>query len=224
MPACRRALRAAPTRSTGMAVGDNLLLAANYAWNATATARRSRSFVNTIAPPAPVTKATGPRDVELQPAAGGKAFRIQVQYRVRTACKSPVRRARSPRAAHPHRPAPLRVPAAAGRRQAGPRDAREARAAEGKKGKIRFYIAVSKSQLLKAPFRTEGGSRVAETRLRVWYTPKGATGAVGARRPHQGLDRAHQVRRAARAHRHPVDTRARATASIAVARAYPGEP
>ena len=71
---------------------------------------------------------------------------------------------------------------------------------KGKKGKIRFYIAVSKSQLLKAPFSTEGGSRVAETRLRVWYTPKGAKrGAVGARRAHQGLDRAHQVRARCRA-------------------------
>ena len=52
---------------------------------------------------------------------------------------------------------------------------------KGKKGKIRFYIAVSKSQLLKAPFSTEGGSRVAETRLRVWYTPKGAKQALSVR-------------------------------------------
>ena len=71
---------------------------------------------------------------------------------------------------------------------------------KGKKGKIRFYITVSKAQLLKAPFSTEGGSRVAETRLRVWYTREGLQGgAVGARRPHQGLDRAHQVGRPARA-------------------------
>ena len=48
-------------------------------------------------------------------------------------------------------------------------------------GKIRFYIAVSKAQLLKAPFSTEGASRVAETRLRVWYTPKGSQAALSVR-------------------------------------------
>ncbi len=52
---------------------------------------------------------------------------------------------------------------------------------KGKKGKIRFYITVSKAQLLKAPFSTEGASRVAETRLRVWYTPKGAKEALSVR-------------------------------------------
>ena len=52
---------------------------------------------------------------------------------------------------------------------------------QGTKGKIRFYINVSKSQLLKAPFSTEGGSRVAETRLRVWYTPKGSQQALSVR-------------------------------------------
>jgi hypothetical protein len=49
------------------------------------------------------------------------------------------------------------------------------------KGKIRFYITVSKAQLLKAPFSTEGGSRVAETRLRVWYTAKGSKEALSVR-------------------------------------------
>jgi hypothetical protein len=52
---------------------------------------------------------------------------------------------------------------------------------KGRAGKIRFYLTVSKAQLLKAPFSTEGASRVAETRLRVWYTPKGATAALSVR-------------------------------------------
>ena len=40
--------------------------------------------------------------------------------------------------------------------------------------KVRFYMTVSKAALLKTPFHTEGGFRVAETRLRVWLkTPKG---------------------------------------------------
>ena len=68
----------------GIAVGDNLLLAANYAWNATGTLPFA-IFVNTIAPPAPVTKAPGPRDVQLQ-AGPGKTFHIQVQYTVPKAC------------------------------------------------------------------------------------------------------------------------------------------
>ena len=52
---------------------------------------------------------------------------------------------------------------------------------QGTKGKIRFYIKVSKAQLLKAPFSTEGASRVAETRLRVWYTAKGSKEALSVR-------------------------------------------
>ena len=40
--------------------------------------------------------------------------------------------------------------------------------------KVRFYMTVSKAALLKTPFHTEGGFRVAETRLRVWLkTPRG---------------------------------------------------
>ena len=40
--------------------------------------------------------------------------------------------------------------------------------------KVRFYITISKAALLKTPFHTEGGSRIAETRLRVWLkTPSG---------------------------------------------------
>ena len=69
---------------TGMAVGDNLLLAANYAWDASGTLPFA-VFVNTVAPPAPVTSAPGPRDVSLQ-AGPGKTFRIQVQYTLPKAC------------------------------------------------------------------------------------------------------------------------------------------
>jgi hypothetical protein len=52
---------------------------------------------------------------------------------------------------------------------------------KGTKGKIRFYLTVRKAQLLKAPFTTQAGSRVAETRLRVWYTPKGQKAALSVR-------------------------------------------
>jgi hypothetical protein len=165
---------------TGMAVGDNLLLAANYAWNATGTLPFA-VFVNTIAPPAPVTKAPGPRDVTLQPSPGGKGFRIQVQYTLPKACtaKTPCSlrgelRTRTGRRLYAATPLPGDTKLVLGTRG-------KFAVPKGKKGKIRFYITVSKAQLLKAPFSTEGGSRVAETRLRVWYTAKGSKEALSVR-------------------------------------------
>ena len=138
-------------------------------------------FVNTIAPPAPVTKAPGPRDVTLQKTPGGKGFRIQVQYTLPKACtsKTPCRlrgelRTRTGRRLYAVAPLPGDTKLVLGTRGrfATPKSA---------KGKIRFYITVSKAQLLKAPFSTEGASRVAETRLRVWYTPKGGKEALSVR-------------------------------------------
>jgi hypothetical protein len=165
---------------TGMAVGDNLLLAVNYAWNATGTLPFA-VFVNTIAPPAPVTKAPGPRDVTLQPSPGGKGFRIQVQYTLPKACtaKTPCSlrgelRTRTGRRLYAATPLPGDTKLVLGTRG-------KFAVPKGKKGKIRFYITVSKAQLLKAPFSTEGGSRVAETRLRVWYTAKGSKEALSVR-------------------------------------------
>ena len=164
----------------GIAVGDNLLLAANYAWQATAQLPFA-VFVNTIAPPAAVTRAPGPRDVTLQKTPGGKGFRIQVQYTLPKACtsKTPCTlrgelRTRTGRRLYAVAPLPGDTKLVLGTR---------ARLAvpKGAKGKIRFYITVSKAQLLKAPFSTEGGSRVAETRLRVWYTAKGSKEALSVR-------------------------------------------
>ena len=162
----------------GMAVGENFLLAANYAWNAAGTLPFA-IFVNTIAPPAPVTKAPGPREVQLQ-AGPGKTFRIQVQYTLPKACTASgctlkaELRTRNGRRLYAVAPLPGDGKVVLGTRP-------KVVVAKGKKGKIRFYIAVSKAQLLKAPFSTEGGSRVAETRLRVTYTPKGASAALSVR-------------------------------------------
>lgn len=167
----------------GMAVGDNLLLAANYAWKDPSSADENRFaiFLNTIAPPAPVTKAPGPRDVTLQTTPGGKDFRISVQYTLPKACtpKTPCTlrselRTRTGRRLYAATPLPGDTKLVLGTRSpfAVPKAA---------KGKIRFSISVSKAQLLKAPFSTEGGSRVAETRLRVWYTPKGSNEALSVR-------------------------------------------
>jgi len=165
---------------SSIAVGDNLLLAANYGWDATGTLPFA-VFVNTVAPPAPVTSAPGPRDVTLQTTPGGKGFRIQVQYTLPKACTSATpcslrgelrtRTGRRLYAVTPLRGDTKLVLGTRGRFSVP----------KGKKGKIRFYITVSKAQLLKAPFSTEGGSRVAETRLRVWYTAKGSKEALSVR-------------------------------------------
>ncbi|MDX6618201.1 MAG: hypothetical protein QOK36_587 [Gaiellales bacterium] len=162
-----------------IAAGDNMLLAANYDWKPPTDPAPFAVFVNTIAPPAPVTKAPGPRDVTLQ--TSGKGLRIQVQYTLPAACAGAT-------------PCTLRA-------QLGTRTGRRLYAAsplpgdtklilgtrgsfavpKGRKGKIRFYLTVKKAQLLKAPFSTEGGSRVAETRLRVWYAPKGSQPLLSVR-------------------------------------------
>jgi hypothetical protein len=162
----------------GIAVGDNLLLAVNYAWNQTSNLPFA-VFVNTIAPPAPVTKAPGPREVQLQ-AGPGKTFRIQVQYTLPKACTAAgctlrgELRTRTGRRLYAVTPLPGDGKVVLGTRS-------RVVIPKGKRGKVRFYIAVSKAQLLKAPFSTEGGSRVAETRLRVTYTPKGAKAALSVR-------------------------------------------
>jgi hypothetical protein len=166
-----------------MAVGDNFLLAANYAWKdpSAADGNLFAIFVNTIAPPAPVTKAPGPRDVTLQTTPGSKGFRIQVQYTLPKACtpKTPCTlrgelRARTGRRLYAVTPLPGDTKLVLGTRArfAVPKAA---------KSRIRFYITVSKAQLLKAPFSTEGRSRVAETRLRVWYAPKGSKESLSVR-------------------------------------------
>jgi hypothetical protein len=164
---------------SGIAVGDNLLLAANYAWQPTAQLPFA-IFVNTVAPLAPVTKAPGPRDVQLQ-AGPGKSFRIQVQYTMPAACTGAAActlhaelRTRSGRRLYALAPLPGDGEVVLGTRG-------RFAVKKGTKGKIRFFIAVTKAQLLKAPFSTEGGSRVAETRLRVWYAPKGSKEALSVR-------------------------------------------
>jgi hypothetical protein len=165
----------------GIAVGDNLLLATNYAWKSPSDPAPFAVFVNTVAPAAPVTSAPGPRDVQLQQAPGGKGFRIQVQYTIPKACTKSAPctlraelRVRSGRRLYAVAPLPGDTKIVLGTRSGVAVPA-------GRTGKIRFYLTVKKAQLLKAPFTTEGASRVAETRLRVTYTPKGSAPALSVR-------------------------------------------
>ena len=117
-------------------------------------------------PPAPEVQkeVTGPRQVDLQTGAGGKSFRIQVQYRMRVSCTSPCRARAQIRTRNGRR---LYAGALKGDGKVvlGTRRGLELPLAK----KSRFYISVSKAQLLKTPFHTEQGRwRVAETRMRVW--------------------------------------------------------
>ena len=165
----------------GIAVGDNLLLAANYAWKPAGDATPFAIFVNTVAPPAPVTTAPGPRDAQLQSGPGGKGFRIEVQYTLPQACTSAAPctlraelRTRNGRRLYAVTPLP-----GDGRVVLGTRG--RIVVPKGRTGRIRFSLTVSRAQLLKAPFSTEAGSRVAETRLRVWYTPTGSKAELSVR-------------------------------------------
>ena len=155
---------------TASPVGDDLLLATNY--QTTSGQGSYAIYVNDVAPPAAVTVAPGPRQVALQSSPGGKGFRIQVQYTVPAICKPSC-------AAH----AELRT--RTGARRLYSLDATAPLAGDGKVilgrrasirlpggKKVRFSLAISKPELLKAPFATVGGNRVANTRLRVWLTTK----------------------------------------------------
>jgi hypothetical protein len=151
------------------AVGDNLLMAANF--NYKSGQNIFAIFVNTVAPPAPVTYAPGPRQTDVVATPGGKGFRIQVQYRVPAICKPTC-------AAHAElRTRDGRQQYAVSKTAPLPGDGKivlGTRASVKLPGgkKVRFYITISKAELLKAPFTTVGGNRVANTRLRVWLTTK----------------------------------------------------
>ncbi|MDX6620596.1 MAG: hypothetical protein QOK36_2982 [Gaiellales bacterium] len=165
----------------GTPAGDNLLLTANFNYKAPLETPGFGMFVNTVAPPAAVTPAPGPRDVQLQTTPGGRGFRIQVQYTMPSACTGAAQctlraelRTRNGRRLYALSPLPGDGKVVLGTR---PRVV----VPKGTRGKIRFYITVNKAQLLKAPFATEGGSRIAETRLRVWYTPRGGATMLSVR-------------------------------------------
>ena len=150
-------------------VGDNLLMGVNF--NYKAGQNIFAVFVNDVAPPAPVTFAPGPRQSTVEATPGGKGFRIQVQYRVPSICK-------------PSCTAHAEIRTRSGRQQYAvsataplPGDGKVVLGTRGSVKlpggkKVRFYMTISKAQLLKAPFSTVGGNRVANTRLRVYLKTK----------------------------------------------------
>jgi uncharacterized repeat protein (TIGR01451 family) len=148
-----------PTASDAGATVTCVVTATNPAGSATATS------AGALVPNAVLSP--GPRDTTLQPGPGG-TFRIQVLYQVRNTCSKPCK-------AH----ADIRT-------RKGPRVYSRDLAGDGpllgtRTGlvlpttkKIRFWLTIKKAALLKAPFKTVGGFRVAETRLRVYLkTPTG---------------------------------------------------
>jgi hypothetical protein len=150
-------------------VGDNLLVGVNF--NYKSGQNIYAVFVNDVAPPAPVTFAPGPRQSTVESTPGGKGFRIQVQYKVPSTCKPTcvahaelrTRNGRQLYAVSATAPLPGDGKVVLGTRAS-------VKLPGGKK--VRFYLTISKAELLKAPFTTVGGNRVANTRLRVWLTTK----------------------------------------------------
>jgi hypothetical protein len=118
-----------------------------------------------VVPASVATPAPGPRDTELQTGAGGKGFRIQVQFRVPKPCSKPCTgvaelRTRTGRRLYAATPLPGDGKVILGSRSGIP-------LFKGVGTKVRFYLSVSKAELLRAPFSTLGADRLAQTRLRV---------------------------------------------------------
>jgi hypothetical protein len=147
---------------------DSLVVVAN--WNANG----SPQFWSDVVPASVAIAAPGPRVVELQAGAGGKGFRIQVQFDVPKSCSKPCTgsaelRTRNGRRLYAVEPLPGDGKVVLGRRSGIP-------LFKGVGKKVRFYLTVSKAELLRAPFSTQGGDRLAQTRLRV--TLRTATGTA----------------------------------------------
>lgn len=138
---------------------DSLVVVAN--WNTSG----SPQFWSDVVPASIATPAPGPRVVELQTGAHGKGFRIQVQFDVPKSCSKPCTgsaelRTRNGRRLYSLTPLPGDGKVVLGRRSGIP-------LFKGVGKKVRFYLTVSKAELLRAPFSTQGGDRLAQTRLRV---------------------------------------------------------
>lgn len=163
---------AALTKVSAMPIGDDVLLYVNAATPLSANTWKEAIWVNRVGLPTATPDTTGPRDVDVGvvPGSKGKAFRIQVQYRVKTSCSNPCRargELRTRVGRRVYATAPLKGD---GKLVLGTRLGLKLPTTK----KVRFYLTISKAALLKTPFHTEGGSRVAETRLRVWLkTPSG---------------------------------------------------
>ena len=151
---------------SAIAWDNDIVLAANFAPSVAgiAAGKKHAIWTNRVgeAPPTPDT--SGPRVIDVDVTPDGKSFRIQVQYRVKGACTAPCRargeiRVRSGRRTFATAPLPGDTKIVLGTRGG-------MKLPTGRK--VRFYITVKKAQLLKTPFVTEKGYRIAETRLRVW--------------------------------------------------------
>ncbi len=150
----------APGLLGGIAIQDgSLAVVANWISGGTS------QFWADVVPASVATPAPGPRVTELQTGPGGKGFRIQVQFRVPKSCSKPCTgtaelRTRSGRRLYAVTPLPGDGKVILGQRSGIP-------LYKGVGRKVRFYLTVRKSELLRAPFSTQGGSRLAQTRLRV---------------------------------------------------------
>jgi hypothetical protein len=153
-------------------IGDNLLLIGNFG----SVSAGSAQWANLVGIPAAVVDNTGPKDVAVVPSAGGKGFRIQVQFQAPSSCGSTC----TARAELRNRTGVCLAACLATGGKKLPGDGpvvigtRSGFSVPGTR-KIRFYLTVSKASLLRTPFHTEGGFRVGDTRLRVWLQTRSGT-------------------------------------------------
>ncbi|MEO9174919.1 MAG: hypothetical protein ABI317_05340, partial [Gaiellales bacterium] len=156
-------------------VGNDLLLLGNFG----STNAGSAQWANLVGIPSAVVDTSGPKDVAVEPSAGGKGFRIQVQFQAPASCGSSCRA----RAELRNRTGVCLAAclASGGKTLRGDGKVvigtRSGFAVPGSR-KIRFYLTVSKAALLRTPFTTVGGFRVGNTRLRVWLTTRSGTELV----------------------------------------------
>jgi hypothetical protein len=148
-------------------VGNNVLLIGNFG----SVNAGSAQWADLVGVPAAVVDTSGPKDVAVEPTAGGKGFRIQVQFQAPASCGASC----AARAELRNRTGVCLAACLATGGKTLPGDGkvvigtRSGFKVPGTR-KIRFYLTVSKAALLRTPFTTVGGFRVGNTRLRVWLT------------------------------------------------------
>ena len=165
---------------------DSLVVVAN--WNANG----SPQFWSDVVPASVATPAPGPRVVELQTGAGGKGFRIQVQFDVPKSCSKPCTgsaelRTRNGRRLYAVTPLPGDGKVVLGRRSGIP-------LFKGVGKKVRFYLTVQQGRAAARAVQHAGRRSPRPDPAARHAAHRDGQRALRARRADQGLDRAHQVR------------------------------
>ena len=150
-------------------VGNNLLLVGNFG----SVSAGNAQWADLVGIPTAASTTAGRRTCRSTPA-GGKTFRIQVQFQAPASCGASCTATAQLR----NRTGTCSAACLATGGKTLPGDGKVVIGTRGSfrlpgSKKIRFYLTVSKAALLKTPFTTAGGYRLGNTRLRVTLTTKG---------------------------------------------------